>query len=339
MTADVRRCPLLAPTVVRYSSGLPPILLPVSRWNRRATPMITRPTGPVGAPRAPRVPLGGISTAMGRPSHVDRRRGLRWRGMDADIIHRDDPAPVDGEPDLPPEGPADPGRRALPVPWDGPIPRADRIIVGGIALAGLYSIVLLPLFPVLSSSHPALLELVRPSPASIVNMGARAGVGQTTFLLALLLGVPSLMMFDWLFWWAGKRWGDRVFVWLLGSEGERAKRRVERLHRLERRFGAGAVVLAYIVPVPSTLIYAAVGDGGMRLRTFLALDLLGTLLWAGLLATLGYELGQRAVDVTDAIAHYSLLATLGVIAAVIAAQAVRSRIGRRPPGTAGGEAS
>jgi membrane-associated protein len=227
----------------------------------------------------------------------------------------------------------------LPTPWDGPMQPADRVIVGGIATAGVYSLVLLPLFPLLSSSHPALLELVRPSTAAIVNMGARASVGQTTFLLALLLGVPSLMMFDWLFWWAGKRWGDRVFVWLLGSEGERAKRRVERLHRLERRFGAGAVVLAYIVPVPSTLIYAAVGDGGMRLRTFLALDLLGTLLWAGLLATLGYELGQRAVDVTDAIAHYSLLATLGVIAAVIAAQAVRSRIGRRPPGTAGGEAS
>src|SRR4051794_23236560 len=135
---------------------------------------------------------------------------------------------------------------------------------------------------------PALLELVRPSPASIVNMGARAGVGQTTFLLALFLGVPSLMMFDWLFWWAGKRWGDRVFIWLLGSEGERSTRRLARLHRLERRFGPWAVVFAYILPVPSTLIYAAVGDGGMGLRAFLVLDLLGTLLWAGLLATLGY---------------------------------------------------
>src|SRR3979490_2142878 len=107
---------------------------------------------------------------------------------------------------------------------------ADRIIVIGIAVAGLYGLLLLPLFPLLGSSHPALLELVRGSTASIVNMGARAGVGQTSFALAVLLGVPSVMMFDWLFWWAGRRWGDRVFVWLLGGDNEKTKRRLARGH-------------------------------------------------------------------------------------------------------------
>src|SRR5436853_7662452 len=107
--------------------------------------------------------------------------------------------------------------RKLPTPWEGKMERADRIIVAGIALAGLYSLALLPLFPLLGSSHPALLELVRGSTAAIVNMGARAAVGQTSFALAVLLGVPSVMMFDWLFWWAGRRWGDRVLMWLLGG--------------------------------------------------------------------------------------------------------------------------
>jgi membrane-associated protein len=207
---------------------------------------------------------------------------------------------------------------------------ADRVIVAGIAIAGLYSLVLLPLFPALSSSHPATLEVLRPSTASIINMGARAGVGQTSFVLAVLLGVPSLMMFDWLFWWAGRRWGDRVFLWLLRGDGERARRRLTRLHRLERRFGPWAVVLAYVLPIPSTLIYAAVGDGGMRLPTFLALDVLGTLLWTTLLATLGYELGQGAVDVTDVIAHYSLWVTLALIATAIAVQVLRARTADRP---------
>jgi membrane-associated protein len=207
---------------------------------------------------------------------------------------------------------------------------ADRVIVGAIAFAGLYGLVLLPLFPLLGSSHPALLELVRGSPASIINMGARADTGQTSFALAVLLGVPSVMMFDWVFWWAGRRWGDRVFVWLLGGDNERAKRRLARVHWAERRFGPFAVVLADILPIPSALIYAAVGDGGMRLATFLALDVAGTLLWTGLLATLGYELGQGAVDVTDAIAHYSLWATLAVVAGVITVQAVRARAAQRP---------
>jgi membrane protein DedA with SNARE-associated domain len=203
--------------------------------------------------------------------------------------------------------------------------RADRIIIGGIAAAGLYGLVLLPLFPLLGSTHPALLELVRGSTASIINMGARARVGETSFALAVLLGVPSVMMFDWLFWWAGRRWGDRVFVWLLGRDDAKAERRLVRLHAYERRFGSVAVVLAPVLPLPSPLIYAAVGDGGMRLGTFLVLDVIGTVLWTGLLATLGYELGQRAVDVTDAIGRYSLWATLALVVAVIAVQAVRGR--------------
>jgi len=70
----------------------------------------------------------------------------------------------------------------------------------------------------------------------------------------------------------------------------------------------------------------------MRLVTFLILDLAGTVLWVGLLATLGYELGQSAVDVTDAIAHYSLWATLALIAAVIAVHVVRTRAADRPVG-------
>jgi hypothetical protein len=50
--------------------------------------------------------------------------------------------------------------------------------------------------PVLVASHPALLELIRGSTASIINMGARARVGEASMIAAVLLGVPSLMMFD-----------------------------------------------------------------------------------------------------------------------------------------------
>jgi membrane protein DedA with SNARE-associated domain len=202
--------------------------------------------------------------------------------------------------------------------------RADRIIVVGIAIAGLYGLALTPLFPLLGSSHPALLELVRGSTASIINMGARARVGETSLVLAVLLGVPSVMMFDWLFWWAGRRWGDRVFVWLLRGDDEKVKRRVARVHSYERRFGPLAVVLANVLPIPSPLIYAAVGNGGMSLPVFLVLDVAGTVLWTGLLVALGYELGQSAVDVTNAIGHYALWATLALVIAVVGVQAMRS---------------
>jgi membrane protein DedA with SNARE-associated domain len=201
--------------------------------------------------------------------------------------------------------------------------RADRIIVAGIAFSGLYNLALLSLFPLLAASHPALTEAVRGSAASIVNMGARAHIGQTSFVLAVLLAVPSVMMFDWVFWWAGRRWGDRVFLWLLGGDTPRAQRRLARVHWLERRTGPAAVVLADILPLPAALVYAAVGDGGMRLRTFLILDLLGTVLWTGAVATLGYALGASAVHVVNTISHYSLWATLAIVIVIVALQARR----------------
>jgi membrane protein DedA with SNARE-associated domain len=215
--------------------------------------------------------------------------------------------------------------RGPSLPWQGPGDRADWIILGGMAAAGLVPLLMLPLVPALVASHPALLELLRGSTASIINMGARARVGENSLVLAVLLGVPSLMMFDWVFWLAGRRWGDRVFVWLLGGASPRTEQRLARLHRIESRFGPLAVVLAYLLPVPSPLIYAAVGDGGMRLGVFLALDALGTLLWTGLLAAAGYGLGQRAVDIANAVSHYGLWVTGALVVLIVVGVRRRTR--------------
>jgi membrane-associated protein len=203
------------------------------------------------------------------------------------------------------------------LPWEGRAERADRIIITGIALSAIVPLLLLPLIPALVSSHPELLELLRGSTASIINMGARARIGETSIVLAVLLAVPSLMLFDWVYWWAGRRWGDAVFVWLLGGAGPKTEQRLERLHRIEKRVGPFAVVFAYFLPIPSALIYAAVGDGGMRLGVFLLLDVMGTLLWTGLLSGAGYGFGKPAVDVADAIAHYGLWLTLVLVVLVV----------------------
>ncbi|HEX5619021.1 MAG TPA: VTT domain-containing protein [Solirubrobacteraceae bacterium] len=212
----------------------------------------------------------------------------------------------------------------LTPPWQGRPQREDKAILGLMALAGLLPLALAPLIPALVASHPALLELIRGSTASIINMGARARIGEASIVEAVLLGVPSLMMFDWVFWWAGRRWGDSVFVWLLGGPGPRTERRLARLHRLEARFGPAGVVLAYLLPVPTALIYAAVGDGGMRLWVFLLLDALGTIVWTALLAAAGWQLGHTAVDIANAVARYSLWVTLGFVALIVVWRARRS---------------
>ena len=60
----------------------------------------------------------------------------------------------------------------------------------------------------------------------------------------------------------------------------------------------------------------------MRLGVFLALDVLGTLLWSGLLAGAGYGFGQQALDVANAMSHYGLWVT-GALILIVAVRVRR----------------
>jgi membrane-associated protein len=211
--------------------------------------------------------------------------------------------------------------------WEGRGERADRVLIAGLAVSGLYALALLPAVPALVGSHPLLLELLRGSMTSMITMGGLARTGSASLVVAVLAGIPAYMMFDWLYWWAGRRWGARALDRLSGHSAKDARRRM-RLQRTTERFGGAAVVLAPFLPVPTVLIYAAAGLGGMRLRVFLMLDLLGSLVWAATLVGLGYALGQRAVDVAHAITRYSLWLTLALIAVIVARQIRQARRAR-----------
>jgi membrane protein DedA with SNARE-associated domain len=112
---------------------------------------------------------------------------------------------------------------------------------------------------------------------------------------------------------------------MLGGPGPRTDQRLARLHRIEARVGPFAVVLAYVLPVPAALIYAAVGDGGMRLGVFLALDLLGTLLWTSLLSAAGTGSAAPPSTWPKRIARYGLWATLALVVVVILQARRRAR--------------
>ena len=229
------------------------------------------------------------------------------------------------------DGPKPQSPRRLPTPWGETAGRADTAIALLIGLYAAYSLALLPLVPALIGSHPLPLEIVSGSTLAEVTVGAQSRLGELPLWLAVIAGVPGTMMFDWVFWWAGRRWGDRALHLFLGRDSSprgvaRRAARSARLERMAERFGPAAVVLAYYLPIPSVLIYAAAGLSGMRLRTFLALDLLGTLLWVGPVVGLGYAIGKPAVDVVHRIDHYSTLLTIVVVLVVIGVQARRRHL-------------
>jgi membrane-associated protein len=221
------------------------------------------------------------------------------------------------------EGAAVP-RNAAPLPWDGKAERADLILMGGIVFSGLYLLALMPLTPSMVYDHPVILELLKGSMTAMITMGAKARIGEASLFVAVLAAIPGLMWFDWLYWWAGKRWGKRAIDVFIGNHPKAVKRTAQ-LERLLERFGWLAIVIVYFQPVPNALVFAGAGLTGMRLRTFLLLDLVSKLLWIAFCVGLGYAIGQSAVDVAKGVSRYALYLTIGLIVIIFARQWWKSR--------------
>ena len=215
------------------------------------------------------------------------------------------------------------------LPWHGKPRTADILLWAGIVLSGLFYWALLPRRVSLIGTHPVVAEVLNGSTESIISAAAFARAGDGTLAVVLLAAIPGLMKFDVLFWWAGRLWGERFLMALPGSR--RVAKHMARVKRAGRKFTWPAVVVSYFLPIPRAVPYVLAGWAGMRLVTFLILDLIGALLWVGLLAGLGYTLGQHAVVAAKTISHYSWWITIGIVALTVF---FTLRAQRRPPAPA-----
>ena len=199
----------------------------------------------------------------------------------------------------------------------------DVLCWAGIVLSGIYYWTLLPFVAPLVGTHPVALEVLNGNTAAIISAAAFVRVGHGTLVVVLLAAIPGLMKFDVLYWWAGRLWGERLIL-LLSGKRNRGTKYMDRVQRWGRKFTWPAVLAAPFLPIPTAIIYVVVGWAGMRLVTFLILDVIGSLGWAGLLAGLGYALGHHAVVVAQSISHYGLWISIALIVIIVVFQ-VRSQ--------------
>lgn len=209
------------------------------------------------------------------------------------------------------------------VPWTGKPGRADILLWAAIVLSGIYYWAMLPFRAELVGTHPVLGELLNGSTESIIAAAAFARVGHGTLVVVLLAAVPGLMKFDVIYWFAGRLWGERLIL-LLSGKRNRGVKYMNRVQRWGRKFTWPAVLVSQFLPIPTAIIYAVAGWAGMRLVTFLILDAIGSLAWAGMLAGLGWELGHHAVVVAQKISHYGLWVTIALVVVIVFFQ-VRSQ--------------
>jgi membrane-associated protein len=197
------------------------------------------------------------------------------------------------------------------LPWHGKARTADILCWLGIVFSGVFYWALLPLRVSLIGTHPVVAELLNGSTESIISAAAFARAGDGTLAVVLLAAIPGLMKFDILYWWAGRLWGERFLMTLPGRW--HVAKHMARVQRSGRKFTWPAVLVSSFLPIPRAIIFVLAGWAGMRLVTFLILDMIGVLLWASLLAGLGYALGHGAVVAARTVSHYSLWFTIGIV--------------------------
>ncbi len=84
---------------------------------------------------------------------------------------------------------------------------------------------------------------------------------------------------------------------------------VEKAQEYFERYGAKTIVLARFVPIVRTFAPIVAGVGSMRYRTFFIYNVVGGLLWAVGVTTLGYVLGETIPDIDK----YLLPVIVGIV--------------------------
>jgi membrane-associated protein len=214
-------------------------------------------------------------------------------------------------------------------PWLGQPRARDLLCLAGIALSGLSALAMISLTPALIATRPVLLELLSGSTSSIMAAGAFSHVeGKLQLTAVVAAALPGMMKFDLLFWCAGALWGRRVAE-MLARRSRRAASFARQAEQRGSRLAGPAVLLSAFLPVPSPLVYSAAGWVGLRLIPFIILDLIGSAVWAALLAVLGYMLGSNGVAAANLVSHYALAAITGLTAIAIAPHAWHALRSRR----------
>ncbi len=106
--------------------------------------------------------------------------------------------------------------------------------------------------------------------------------------------------------------------------------RVENVAKAQQffdRHGAKTIVLARFVPIVRTFAPIVAGISTMNYRVFVTFNVVGGLLWAVGVTTLGYFLGQ--VDVVEQNLEIAILAVVAVSLVPIATELIRARRHKR----------
>ena len=104
----------------------------------------------------------------------------------------------------------------------------------------------------------------------------------------------------------GRKIGNRIFF----KKGSFLfdPKNLERTHIFYQKYGTKTIVLSRFVPIVRTFAPILAGVGEMNLKLFLKCDLLGSILWVGIVVPVGFFFGKHIPSI-----HNYVLPAVGVL--------------------------
>ena len=162
------------------------------------------------------------------------------------------------------------------------------------------------LFAIVFAESGLLFGFFLPGDSLLFTAGLLASQGTLNFPVILVGCFIAAVVGDQVGYAFGNRVGPRLFR----KPDSRIfkQEHVERAQRFFDEHGSKTIVMARFVPIVRTFAPILAGVGSMEYRTFLTFNILGGLLWAVGVTTLGYLLGETFPQIED-----YLLPVIGVI--------------------------
>jgi len=163
-----------------------------------------------------------------------------------------------------------------------------------------------------------------PAPGFLLAAGALAAAGKLRLFPALGLAVMACVLADWLWYEAGRAWGEKVlhFIHSFSPDPQAADRRSRRMFA---HHGPALLVLDKFVPGLDAVVPPLAGTSGTSRFRFLAFETVGASLWSAAYAGLGYVFSH---DLERAAAYVGKAGKLltGAVLAALAIYAVRKLV-------------
>jgi membrane protein DedA with SNARE-associated domain len=143
--------------------------------------------------------------------------------------------------------------------------------------------------------------------------GAAAAYGYLSFPVVVAIAILGGFLGDQFFFFVGRRYGDRVL-----ARFPSVSAKVPRVQALLRRWDILAVILIrflYGLRIAGPIVIGSCGIAPWRLALF---NFIGALIWAPLVAGIGYVAGQALDDWVVRLRHLEILLLMAIVLAAVA---------------------